>query len=119
MSKRKILDVKLEEYIDFYDVLDGKSPAQVVEAMNYYSERFAGRDVYFSVDSYGYDGGKELTVRERREENDKEFAKRTADEKKERENKKASKAVKDAKERAEFERLKKKFEGKSAFTGAI
>ncbi len=110
MSKRKIVDVKLDEYVDFYDVLNLKTPAEVVQAMDYYLKEYAGRDVYFSVETYGYDGGKELTLRERREENDKEFAKRTAEEKKARAVKKESKALKEAKERAEYLRLKKKFE---------
>jgi hypothetical protein len=109
MSKRKILDVRLDDYVDFYDVLSLKTPDEVVEAMKYYQKQYAGRDVYFSVETYGYDGGKELTLRERREENDKEFAKRTADEKKERAIKKSAKVLKEAKERAEYERLKKKF----------
>lgn len=115
MSKRQILDVEVNDYIDFYDVLDGKTPDQVVEAMKYYQEHYVGRDVYFSVDSYGYDGGKELKLRERREENDKEYEKRMAKEKKEKDAKKQAKANKDAKEFLEYQRLQKKFQGKTVF----
>lgn len=115
MKKRLIIDSKLDEYIDFYDVLEGKTPDQVVEAMRYYQEKFAGRDVYFDINTYGYDGGKELQLRERREETDKEYEKRMDQEKKEREIKKANKALKDAKEFAEFQRLQKKFQSKSGF----
>ena len=109
MSKRKILDVEVNDYIDFYDVLDGKTPDQVVESMKYYQEQYAGRDIYFDIQSYGYDGGKDLKLRERRPETDKEYEKRIAEEKKEKEKVKATKALKEAKERAEYERLKKKF----------
>ena len=109
-KKRQIVDVKVNDYIDFYDVLEGKSPDQVVEAMKYYQEQYAGRDIYFSVESYGYDGGKELVLRERREENDKEYNKRLIEEAKEQAAKKQSKAMKEARELAEFMRLKKKFE---------
>lgn len=115
MSKRQILDVEVNDYIDFYDVLDGKTPNQVVEAMKYYKDTYVGRDVYFSVDSYGYDGGKELKLRERREETDKEYEKRMAEEKKIKEVKKKSKAEKEAKEFLEYQRLQKKFQGKTVF----
>jgi len=115
MSKRKILDVVVDEYVDFYDVLDSKTPDQVVEAMKYYQEKYVGRDIYFDIQSYGYDGGKELKIRERREENDKEYEKRLGEEKKERARKKQTKAEKEAKEFLEFQRLQKKFQGKSAF----
>lgn len=110
MSKRKILDVKVNEYIDFYDVLSLKTPTEVVQAMDYYLKEYAGRDVYFSVETYGYDGGKELTLRERREETDKEFEKRIAEEKKAKAKVKETKALKEAREFLEYERLKKKFE---------
>ena len=111
MSKRLILDVEYRDcYVDFYDVIDGHTPDEIIEKMQYYKERFKGHDVYFSVESYGYDGGKELRLRERREETDKEFDKRMAEVAKEKAAKKKQKADKDARELAEFMRLKKKFE---------
>jgi hypothetical protein len=113
MSKRKILDVEVNDYIDFYDVLDQKTPAQVVESMSYYLEKYAGRDVYFDIQSYGYDGGKELKLRERREENDKEFNKRIAEETKAKAKAKEDKKTKEAKEFLEYQRLQKKFQGKT------
>jgi len=116
MSKRKIVDVEVTDcYVDFYDVIDGGSPDQIIEKMEYYRERFAGRDIYFSVDSYGYDGGKELKLRERREENDKEYNKRLAEEAKDKAAKKKTKAEKEAKEFLEYQRLQKKFQGKTVF----
>lgn len=113
---RRIVDVELDEYIDFYDVLEDKTPDQVVEAMKYYQEKFAGRDVYFDIHSYGYDGGKELKMRERRLETDREFEKRLAEEAKVKAKEKESKATKEAKEFLEYQRLQKKFQGKSAFS---
>ena len=111
MSKRLILDVEYRDcYVDFHDVIDGRTPDEIIELMKYYKERFSGHDVYFSVEGYGYDGGKELKLRERREETDREFDKRMADEKKAKDAKKKLKADKEARELAEFMRLKKKFE---------
>ncbi len=111
MSKRQILDVAVQDcYVDFYDVIDSRTPTEIIKVMEYYRERFKNRDVYFSIESYGYDGGKELKLRERREENDKEFNKRLAEEKKVKEAKKKLKADKEARDLAEYERLRKKFE---------
>ena len=110
MSKRKMLDVEVNAYVDFYDILDGKTPDQIIEAAESFKKEFEGRDIYFDIQSYGYDGGKELKLRERRLENDKEFEKRIAEEKKLKEIKKRNKADSEAKELAEYERLKKKFE---------
>jgi hypothetical protein len=108
MSKRLILDCEAREYVDF-DEIDGKTPEEVIERMKALRADVGERDVYFYIRNYGYDGGKELTLRERREETDKEYNKRLAEEKKDRLRTKEAKALKEAKERAEFERLKKKF----------
>ena len=111
MSKRLTVDVEVKDcYVDFYDVIDSRTPADIIELMGYYKERFKDRDVYFSVESYGYDGGKELKLRERRLETDKEYDRRMAEEKKAKEAKKKSKAAQEARELAEYERLRKKFE---------
>lgn len=116
MSKRQILDVEAKDcYVDFYDILDGKTPEEIIETMKAFRTGHPGRDLYFSVDSYGYDGGKELRIRERREETDKEFEKRIAEEKKASEAKKRTKAEKEAKEFLEYQRLQKKFQGKTVF----
>ena len=114
MSKRQIVDVEVRDcYVDFYDVIDGGTPEQIIEKMEYYRQRFKDRDIYFSVESYGYDGGKELKLRERRPETDKEYEKRMAEAKKAADVKKKQKADKEAKELAEYERLKKKFDRES------
>lgn len=110
MSERKIVDVELKDYIDFDDVLDGKTPDQVIEAMAYYKEQYDGRNIYFYLESYGYDGGKELKLRERRLETDKEYEKRMAAEALEQSKKRAAARKKKDKEYAEYQRLKKKFE---------
>ena len=99
MSKRQIVDVEVRDcYVDFYDVIDGQTPEQIIEKMEYYRQRFKDRDVYFSVESYGYDGGKELKLRERRPETDNEYEKRMAEAKKVSEVKKKQKADKEARE---------------------
>lgn len=109
MSKRKEITVKLGTE-SFYDILDQKTPEQVIEEMQGFIQFYAGRKVSFNVAPYGYDGGIELELYEHRLENDKEFEKRTAEEKKVKDKAKETKAAKEAKELAEFKRLKKKFE---------
>lgn len=109
MSKRKIVNVRLGEE-SFYDILDQRTPEEVIERVQRLRAEYPGRHVYFNVHGYGYDGGKELELWESREENDKEFEKRMAEEKKLKDAKKKQKADKDARDFAEYERLKKKFE---------
>lgn len=113
-KERKIIDEEVNEYWDF-GVIDGKTFTQVIEEMEICKAEYAGRDVYFSVDSYGYDGGKELKLRERRLETDKEFEKRIVEETKAKAKEKDAKATKEAKEFLEYQRLQKKFQGKSVF----
>jgi hypothetical protein len=97
-------------YVDISDVLDGRSPAEVIEVMQHYLERFQGRDVYFNVERYGYDGGLDLKLYERRLENDREFERRIRLEKlaKDAAEKETAKTIE--RERKEYLRLKKKFE---------
>ena len=116
MSKRKIVCESLGSE-SFYDILDSKTPEQVIERMQEIRAYYGTRDVYFDIQSYGYDGGKELYMYERRLETDKEYDKRIAEEKKEKAKVKEAKAIKEAKEFAEFQRLQKKFQGKSVFNG--
>lgn len=109
VAQRRIVTQQLGEE-SFYDILDGNTPEQVIERMQRLRAEYPGRDIYFDVNSYGYDGGKTLDLLERREENDKEFEKRMAEEKKAKAKEREAKATKEAKELAEYERLKKKFE---------
>jgi hypothetical protein len=113
-AKRKILDVEVNEYFDF-SVIDGKTFDQIIQEMEKLKLEFEGRDVYFEISYYGYDGGKELKLRERRLENDKEFAKRREAEAKDREKEKLRKRTNAEKEFAEYQRLQKKFQGKTVF----
>lgn len=113
-AKRKEITEKLGTE-SFFDILDQKTPQEVIAEMQAFDLRYAGRKVSFNVAPYGYDGGIELEVYEHRLENDKEFEKRLAEEKKLREIKKRNVADKQAKEFAEYQRLQKKFQGKSVF----
>lgn len=110
MSKRRILDVLVEDYVSLSGLLDYHNPDGLIEVMKMYKERYAGRDIYFHTTYCGYDGGSELSIRERREENDEEFNARIQEETRVKEKQKKTKATRDAKERAEYERLKKKYE---------
>jgi hypothetical protein len=116
MSKRKIVCESLGSE-SFYDILDGKTPEQVIEHMQGVRAYYGDRDVYFDIQGYGYDGGKELYMYERRLETDKEYDKRIAEEKKVKAKAKEAKATKEAREFLEYQRLQKKFQGKSVFNG--
>lgn len=108
VEKRLILDCEAKEYVDF-DEFDMKTPEEIIERMKALRAEMGGRDVYFYFESYGYDGGKNITLRERREETDKEYAKRISEQEKAKAKEKETKAAKEAKEFAEFQRLQKKF----------
>jgi hypothetical protein len=107
--KREILDVQINDYIDF-DVIEYKTFDEVIAQMESLKKEYKGRDIYFYVQSYGYDGGKELRLYERRLETDKEYAKRCKTIELEKEKQAQSKKSKEEKERATYERLRKKFE---------
>lgn len=110
MSKRKtVIDSLGTE--SFFDILDGKTFDEVIACMHEMKALYADRDVYFDVNGYGYDGGLELYLMERREETDREYEKRIAEEKRERAKKSAAARAKKEREYAEYQRLKKKFEG--------
>jgi len=94
----------------FYELLDQKTPEEVIDVMQSYIESYKGRDVYFTVEPYGYDGGIQLELWERRLETDEEFEKRIAKEAVAKAKEKKAKAAKREKELAEYQRLKKKFE---------
>lgn len=108
MSKRKIVNVKIGTE-SFYDILDQMTPAEVIERMDELQAGYPDRDVFFNVSPYGYDGGLNLELWERREETDKEYEKRVAEEKRERDRKRAATKAKKDKEFAEYVRLQKKF----------
>jgi hypothetical protein len=112
--QRKTLDVDANLYADFDD-FDGKTPEQIIENMQAFRAEYPERDLYFHINHYGYDGGKEMTIRERRLETEKEFQKRIAEEQRVKAKEKETKATKEAKEFLEYQRLQKKFQGKSGF----
>ena len=113
-AKRKEVTAKLGTE-SFYDILDQKTPEQVIAEMQGFIQFYEGRKISFNVAPYGYDGGLELELWEHRLENDKEFEQRLALEKKIKVKSKEEKAAKEAREFAEYQRLQKKFQGKSEF----
>jgi hypothetical protein len=113
-AKRKEITTRLGTE-SFYDILDQKTPEQVIERMQELRSEYDGRKVSFNVAPYGYDGGLELEVWEHRLENDKEFAKRREAEAKDREKEKLRKRTNLEKEFAEYQRLQKKFQGQTVF----
>lgn len=113
-SKRKLINVQLGNE-SFYNLLDQKTPDEVISEMLALSNQHGDRKIYFNISPYGYDGGLELELWETREENDKELAARRAQEAKEREKEKKRKLTNSEKEFKEYLRLQKKFQGKSEF----
>lgn len=116
MSKKKrVLDRRDQVFIT--ELFDGRSIDDVIielqSMLHRYEEEIFTHDkeVRFVTDYYGYDGGIELYVRVMRWETDKEYEARMAKEQKERAKKRAATKAKKDKEYAEYERLKKKFEG--------
>jgi len=109
MEKRIVVTKRLD-HESFYDILDQNTPEQVIGIMQAYIESCKGQDIYFNVASYGYDGGIQLELWERRLETDEEFEKRIAKEAVAKAKEKKAKAAKREKELAEYQRLKKKFE---------
>lgn len=116
MSKKKrVLDRRDQIFIN--DLLDGRSIDDVIielqSMLHRYEEEIFTHDkeVRFETEHYGYDGGVELYVRVTRWESDREYEARMAKEQKERAKKRAVAQAKKDKEYAEYERLKKKFEG--------
>lgn len=101
MSK-KVLDVDADIYADFGE-FDGNTPEQIIENMVAFRTEYPGRDLYFHINHYGYDGGKEMTIRERRLETDKEYNKRLSEEEKAKAKEKEAKATKEAKEFLEYQ----------------
>jgi predicted choloylglycine hydrolase len=112
-AQRKEVTVRLGTE-SFYDILDQKTP-EVIQRMRELVSEYPDRKISFNVAPYGYDGGLELEVWEHRLENDKEFAKRREAEAKDREKEKLRKRTNLEKEFAEYQRLQKKFQGKSEF----
>lgn len=113
-AQRKEITAKLGTE-SFYDVLDQKTPEEVITRMHELMAEYPNRKVSFNVSPYGYDGGVELELWEHRLENDKEFKQRRDMEAKIRENNKKRKQTNLEKEFAEYQRLQKKFQGKSVF----
>jgi hypothetical protein len=109
MLKKQIIDVEINDYIDF-DVIEYKTFDEVIAQMESLQKEYGKRDIYFFVQFYGYDGGKELRLRERRLETDNEYNKRRKEFEAEKEKQAKTKKTKEEKEFATYERLKKKFE---------
>jgi hypothetical protein len=114
--KKKVIEVEITCPYEVSDILHRKSPEDVWKLMLHdVAKAYQGRDVFFVVDHYGYDGGITLKLHELREETDAEYKRRVAAEKKAREKVKSQKQLKDEAEFKEYQRLQKKFQGKSVF----
>ena len=107
MSDRKVVTKKVGDvYADYSDLFDGQTPDEIIKTMTEFKGLYPNRDLYFRFEPYGYDGGVDLFVYERRLENDAEYLERMEIEAKAKDKAKA----KEAKELAEYKRLKAKYE---------
>ena len=110
MDRQIITDYRPLEFLSEDSLLDGKTPDEVILGLESLKKRYAGRDIFFKCDYFGYGGASEVQLIERRLENDKELRVRLQDEER-----KAKLAARDAtkqeaKELALYKKLKKKFE---------
>lgn len=110
MSERKIKDAGRIDLPSFYDLLDGKTPEQVIEVLRKMQQEYSGRDVFFKLEHYGYDGGITFELHERRLETDEEMAQRLKLEASRKRDEAAKLKKKHEQELKEYKRLKKKFE---------
>ena len=107
MSERRVVNKKVGDvYADYIDFFDDKTPDEIIKTMTEFKGLYPNRDLCFSFEPYGYDGGVDLFVYERRLENDEEYLERIELETKAKDKVKA----KEAKELAEYKRLKAKYE---------
>ena len=111
MSERKIVEAIIKDE-SFYYLLDGKTPDDVGVLLHEFKTSYEGRDIFFKVRGFGYDGGLDLELWERRPETDREYEKRLTEEKKEQEKKALLDKKKKDQEYKEYLRLKKKFGAK-------
>ena len=107
MSERQVVNKTARDvYSDYIDFFDGKTSDEIIKTMTEFKRVHPNRDLYFKFIPYGYDGGVDLFVYERRLENDEEYLERMELETKAKDKVKA----KEAKELAEYKRLKAKYE---------
>jgi hypothetical protein len=108
----KIKRIKVVEkicHVCFHDVFDLKTPDEVIEKIEHYKSLYEGREIFFDVSYDYFDGTKQLELKERRLETDKEFEERVELESMRNHRKKMDLLAKEEKERKEYERLKNKF----------
>ena len=109
MSDRKIVEVLIRFNESFDNILHDKTPEQVIVYMEEFRSQYRNRDIYFRIEPYGYDGGANIALWERREETDEEYDLRMLAEKDalQRENERKKKMKE--KELKEYLRLKEKY----------
>jgi hypothetical protein len=115
--KRKIIEALVPGYTGvnlLSDLLDNKTPRQVIDFLQKIEEQYAGRDVFFcSTIHYSHDESYTVVnLWEHRLETDKEYENRLATQHLVNQTKQLAKDRAEKDERAQYERLKKKFEPK-------
>lgn len=110
-QRRKVTEQIRPFTSSIYSLLDGKTPEQAIEQLQKIRDEYQGRDIWFILDTWGHDGGCELELHGSRLQNDAEYEQELEENKKKKERKRADAQKRKDAEFAEFQRLKKKFEG--------
>lgn len=109
MQNKKIITDIIRTFVSLESILGSGTPDDIIHTMEELKLDYRGRDIFFEYESYGYDGGVEIRLAERRFETDVEYNRRMKVEEKQAAADSKAKLAKEAKERKEYERLKKKF----------
>ena len=110
MRDRKEVTEVIDNHVSIHDIIDGKTPDEVIQVMEKYKQVWQGCKIKFAVEYYGYDGGLKFQLLETRLETDQEYTRRMKVEEKQAQKEQAARAKKEQQELKEYQRLKKKFE---------
>lgn len=110
-QRRKITEQIRPFELSIYSLLDGKTPEQAIEQLQKIRDEYQGRDIWFMLYTWGYDGGCEMELYGSRLQTDAEYEQELDKYNKTQARKRADAQKRKDAEFAEFQRLKKKFEG--------
>ena len=108
--ERITVEVVVKHSLDIEELLSGRTFEEVKAEMGRLEKMYQGRDVHFETRGFGYDGGVELVLVERRPETDKEYERRVDILQKAEQANQRIKERKRERDRKEYERLRRIFE---------
>ena len=110
MSDRKEVTEVIDNHVSIHDIIDGKTPDEIIQVMEEYKQEWQGLKIKFAVEYYGYDGAHTCKLLETRLETDQEYTRRMKEYEKQAQKEQTARAKKELQELKEYQRLKKKFE---------